>query len=80
MVMEYAVQPADSKRVLMSSNGIMMSTRRRQDLARRAEVEDDDVRARSPGRRATSDVAYAVGFDRSLWRTDDAGKTWKKVS
>jgi photosystem II stability/assembly factor-like uncharacterized protein len=24
-------------------------------------------------------VAYAVGFDQSLWRTDNAGKTWKKV-
>ena len=26
MVMEYAVQPGDSKRILMSSDGIMMST------------------------------------------------------
>jgi hypothetical protein len=24
--------------------------------------------------------AYAVGFDRSLWTSDDAGETWKKVS
>ena len=29
---------------------------------------------------SATDTAYAVGFDNSLWRTDDAGKTWKKVS
>ena len=28
---------------------------------------------------SAADTAYAVGFDNSLWRTDDAGKTWKKV-
>ena len=26
------------------------------------------------------DVAYAVGFDHSLWRTDDGGKTWTNVA
>jgi photosystem II stability/assembly factor-like uncharacterized protein len=28
---------------------------------------------------SSPDVAYAVGFERTLWRTDDGGKTWKKV-
>jgi photosystem II stability/assembly factor-like uncharacterized protein len=28
----------------------------------------------------TPDVAYAVGFDQSLWRSDDGGESWKKVS
>ena len=27
-----------------------------------------------------SKIAYAVGFDRSFWRSDDGGQTWKQVS
>jgi photosystem II stability/assembly factor-like uncharacterized protein len=28
---------------------------------------------------SSKDTAYAVGFDGSVWKTDDAGKTWSKV-
>ena len=76
MVMEYAVQPGDAKRILMSSDGIDGLRRRRQDLEAVAEVLDHvrpgRVRAERPGH------GVRVGFDDSLWRTDDAGKTWKK--
>ena len=26
------------------------------------------------------DIAYAIGFDSSIWRSDDGGKSWTKVS
>jgi hypothetical protein len=29
---------------------------------------------------STSDVAYAVGFDRSVWRSADGAKSWTKVT
>jgi photosystem II stability/assembly factor-like uncharacterized protein len=29
---------------------------------------------------SASQVAYAVGFDRSFWRSADGGSTWTKVS
>jgi photosystem II stability/assembly factor-like uncharacterized protein len=25
-------------------------------------------------------IAYAVGFDRRLYRSDDAGETWRRVA
>ena len=75
--MEYAVQPGDSKRILMSSDGIMMSDDggKTWHLAMKSKVMFGPDRV-AP---SASDTAYAVGFDDSLWRTDDAGKTWKKV-
>jgi photosystem II stability/assembly factor-like uncharacterized protein len=29
---------------------------------------------------ANTTVAYAVGFDQSIWRTDNGGQTWTKVA
>jgi photosystem II stability/assembly factor-like uncharacterized protein len=78
MVMEYAVQPNDSRHVLMSAFGVEGST--------------DGGKTWHPVLKSTvmfgpiawsassPSTAYAVGFDSSVWRTDDAGKTWKKVS
>jgi len=77
MVMEYAVQPNDPKHVLMSAFGVEGST--------------DGGKTWSPVLKSTvmfgpvawaassPNTAYAVGFDSSVWRTDDGGKTWKKV-
>ena len=77
MVMEYAVQPGDSKKILMSSDGIMVSDDggKTWRLAMKSTVMFGPI-AFAPSAART---AYAVGFDNSLWRTDDAGKTWKKV-
>jgi photosystem II stability/assembly factor-like uncharacterized protein len=78
MVMEYAVQPTDPTRVLMTAFGI--------------EISNDGGKTWHPALKSSvmfgpvawaasaTDTAYAVGFDGSVWRTDDAGKTWKKVS
>jgi photosystem II stability/assembly factor-like uncharacterized protein len=78
MVMEYAVQPTDASRVLMTSMGILMSTDggRTWELALKSNVMFGPV-AWAP---SAPDVAYAIGFDRSFWRSGDAGKTWAKVS
>ena len=52
--------------------------RQRQDLAHGAQV-DDDVRADRLLGLASPDVAYAIGFDSSIWRSDDGGKSWTQV-
>jgi len=77
MVMEYAVKPSDSATVLMSAFGV--------------EVSSDGGKTWHPALKSnvmfgpvawsasSKDTAYAVGFDGSVWKTDDAGKTWTKV-
>jgi photosystem II stability/assembly factor-like uncharacterized protein len=78
MVMEYAVEPKDATRVLMTSIGIEISTDSGKTWhpALRSKVMFGPV-AWAGG---ATGVAYAVGFDRSVWRSDDAGKSWKKVA
>jgi photosystem II stability/assembly factor-like uncharacterized protein len=78
MVMEYAVQPTDSTRVIMTSRGIDISTDggKTWRLALSSSVMFGPV-AWVPGK---AGVADAVGFDGSLWRSVDAGKSWKKVT
>jgi photosystem II stability/assembly factor-like uncharacterized protein len=78
MVMEYAVSPSDATRVLMTSVGIEMSTDggKTWHPSLKSNVMFGPV-AFAP---TTSTVAYAIGFDRSFWRSDDAGKTWHQVS
>jgi photosystem II stability/assembly factor-like uncharacterized protein len=78
MVMEYAVQPNDSKHVLMTAYGVVTSS----DGGKTWKPSLKSTVMFGPVAWATSSpsTAYAVGFDSSVWRTDDAGKTWKKVS
>ena len=76
MVMEYAVQPNDTSHVLMSSYGVRHLLGRRQDLEELARLEGDVRPGRVGGKHSA--VAYAVGFDSSLWRTNDAGRAGRK--
>jgi photosystem II stability/assembly factor-like uncharacterized protein len=78
MVMEYAVEPTDPMRVLMSSYGVEMSTDggKSWHVALKSSVMFGPV-AWAP---SASSVAYAIGFDGSVWRSGDSGKTWAKVS
>ena len=78
MVMEYAVDPSDAANVLMTSAGIERSTDggKTWHLALKSNVMFGPV-AWAPQQ---SKIAYAVGFDRSFWRSDDGGETWKPVS
>jgi photosystem II stability/assembly factor-like uncharacterized protein len=77
MVMEYAVQPTDTTNVLMTSIGVEMSTDggKSWHTTLNSKVMFGPV-AFAP---KSPQIAYAVGFDRSIWRSADGGKTWKQV-
>ena len=78
MVMEYAAQPSDPSHVVMTSVGILKSTDggTTWHLALKSKLMFGPV-AWAP---SASQVAYAIGFDRSFWRSADGGNTWTKVS
>jgi photosystem II stability/assembly factor-like uncharacterized protein len=78
MVMEYAVQPADLNRILMTSYGIEMSTDGGQSwhVVLKSKVMFGPI-AWAP---KSPDLAYAVGWDHSVWRSADGGKTWKHIA
>jgi hypothetical protein len=78
MVMEYAVQPTDLKRILMTSYGVVMST----DSGKSWHVVLKSKAMFGPVAWAphTTGVAYAVGWDRSVWRSADNGENWTKTS
>jgi len=78
MVMEYAVQPTDSTRVLMTSYGVEMSSDggKSWHVVLKSKVMFGPV-AWAP---TTPAVAYAVGWDRSVWRSTDGGKSWRRTS
>jgi len=78
MVMEYAVQPNDVNRVVMTSRGIELST----DGGKTWHSVLHTTNMFGPVAYAPSkpETAYAVGFDRTIWRSDDGGKTWKKLA
>jgi photosystem II stability/assembly factor-like uncharacterized protein len=77
MVMEYAVEPNDTTKVLMSSFGIEIST----DSGKTWHTALKSPTMFGPIAYSSSqpDVAYAVGFDSSVWRSDDGGKSWTQV-
>jgi photosystem II stability/assembly factor-like uncharacterized protein len=77
MVMEYAVQPGTSTNLLMSTVGVVISSDggKTWQPSLKSDVMFGPV-AWAPGE---PDVAYALGFDRSLWRTDDGGRKWTQV-
>ena len=77
MVMEYAVQPNDMTNVLMTSIGVVMST----DGGKTWHTTLNSKTMFGPVAYApkSPEIAYAVGFDRSIWRSDDGGKSWKQV-
>jgi photosystem II stability/assembly factor-like uncharacterized protein len=78
MVMAYAVQPTNARRVLMTSYGVLMSSDAGTSwhVVLRSKVMFGPV-AWAPSAPA---VAYAVGWDRSVWRSDNGGRSWKQTS
>lgn len=76
MVMEYAVQPNDPEHVLMTSYGVEAST---DSGATWHVVLKSKVMFGPVAWAADSRVAYAVGFDGSLWRSNDGGASWSEV-
>lgn len=77
-VMGLAVDPTDGKRVLAAGPGVLLSTDSganwRQTLELDAGAGPIAWSKSSPG------TAFVVGLDRSLYRSDDAGETWKQVT
>ncbi len=78
MVMEYAVDPTNPAHVLMSSYGVVSSTDGGKTWG--SSLDSKVMFGPVAWAATTPTVAYAVGFDSSLWRTNDAGKTWTKVA
>jgi photosystem II stability/assembly factor-like uncharacterized protein len=77
MVMEYAVQPGSTTQVLMTSIGIVIST----DGGKSWHTALKSPTMFGPVAYAPSapNVAYAIGFDGSVWKSTDGGKTWSPV-
>ena len=78
MVMGIAADPKNAKRIVATGRGIAISSDggRSWAAALISKVMFGPV-AWSP---QNALLVYAVGNDRSLWRSIDAGRTWKKVS
>jgi photosystem II stability/assembly factor-like uncharacterized protein len=78
MVMEYAVQPANARHVLMTSYGVLASANagKTWHVVLKSKVMFGPV-GWAPSSPA---VAYATGWDRSVWRSVDGGRTWKRTS
>lgn len=78
MVMEYAVQPTDAHHILMTSYGVLASkdAGKTWSVALKSKVMFGPV----AWALSTPTVAYAVGWNRSLWRSDDGGRSWRRTS
>lgn len=76
-VMALAVNPGDSSRVLAGGPGVLLSTDGAKSWRQVLDVPD----GAGPVAWSASDpdVAFAVGFDRLLYRTGDGGETWAPV-
>jgi photosystem II stability/assembly factor-like uncharacterized protein len=77
-VMEFAVKPDDPTRLLMTSTGVELSTDG--GTTWQVALESEEMFGPVAWAPGEPDRAYAVGFDRSVWRTDDGGETWEQVT
>jgi photosystem II stability/assembly factor-like uncharacterized protein len=76
-LMGLALNPNDPKRILAAGPGVLLSTNGGRAWRQRLEVSGGaGPVAWSP---SDPDVAYAVGFDRTLYRSADGGETWSAV-
>jgi photosystem II stability/assembly factor-like uncharacterized protein len=76
-LMGLSLNPADPRRILAAGPGILLSTNGGATWKRVLDIpEGAGPIAWSPG---DPRVAYAVGFDRTLYRTNDQGQTWRAV-
>jgi photosystem II stability/assembly factor-like uncharacterized protein len=77
MAMAVAVDPRNPKRVIVTTNGIALSRNggASWEMALRSKVMFGPVAWSAHA----ANIAYAVGFDRSLWRTSNGGKTWRSI-
>jgi photosystem II stability/assembly factor-like uncharacterized protein len=76
MVMEYATEPGDPTHILMTSYGVLGSSNAGSSwqVALKSKVMFGPIAF------ATPSVVYAVGFDQSLWRSTNDGRSWTEVA
>ena len=72
--MEYAVDPGDTRRVLMSSVGIELATNSGKTWG--PALKSSVMFGPIAWAKGSSGLPYAAGFDGSMWRTTDGGETW----
>ncbi|HTE83583.1 MAG TPA: YCF48-related protein [Dehalococcoidia bacterium] len=77
-LMGLALNPADPKRVLAAGPGVLLST----DGGTSWKKVLDIAEGAGPLAWSRSDprIAYVVGFDRTLYRSTDSGRTWRAVA
>jgi len=77
MVMGVAVDPHDARRIVATGRGIAISRDggKTWAAAHPSKVMFGPVAwaPQKPG------LVYVIGYDRSLWRSVDAGRTWRRV-
>jgi photosystem II stability/assembly factor-like uncharacterized protein len=78
MVMEYAVQPGDTTKILMTSFGIVVSTDGGKSW--HPSLKSSVMFGPVAWSKTSPATAYAVDFDGLVWRTADGGQTWKPVA
>lgn len=76
-VMGLAVDPADPKRVLASGPGVLLSSDG--GASWRQTLQLDAGSGPIAWSKSSPRTAYVVGLDRSLYRSTDAGATWRQV-
>jgi len=76
-LMGLALNPKDARRVLAAGPGIMLST----DGGRTWRQQLEIAEGAGPVAWSASNpkIAYVVGFDRTLYRSNDRGETWSAV-
>jgi photosystem II stability/assembly factor-like uncharacterized protein len=76
-LMGLAVNPRDPKRLLAAGPGVILSTNGGRTWRKRLAIaEGAGPVAWSP---SNPSIAYAVGFDRTLYRSSDSGQSWRAV-
>jgi photosystem II stability/assembly factor-like uncharacterized protein len=76
-LMGLALNPADPKRVLASGPGVLLSTNGGSSWKKVLDISDGSGPV--AWSRTNPKIAYAVGFDRTLYRTTNSGQTWSAV-
>jgi photosystem II stability/assembly factor-like uncharacterized protein len=72
-----ALNPADPKRVLAAGLGVLLSTNGGAGWRRVLEISGGGGPV--AWSRSNPKIAYVVGFDRTLYRSNDSGQTWSAV-
>lgn len=76
-LMGLALNPADPKRVVAAGPGVLLSTNGGASWKRVLDIPDGGGPV--AWSQSNPKIAYAVGFDRTLYRSTDSGQTWSAV-